>query len=384
MIGSFLRTKQFERILLIKPSAFGDVLHTIPLLVKLRQRYPAARIDWLITPENSDVVRCHPALSNVVLFPRKDLERIGRSWPATVGFCRMVHRLWNAHYDLVIDMHGQFRSALLTWATAAPVRIGFDRPRRRHGVQTDRTVAAYRHGWTGAREGSWLAYSHRIPIPTLDVHAVDRYLWLGPLLGLTDGPPDFRIHIPPEAEVAAERLLKTCGFSSRPFAALFPGTIWPTKHWHVEGFAEVGRHLLQTGRAVVLCGSKADREPSRLVASACPGAIDLTGKTTIAEIVALVRRAAVCVTNDSGPMHLAVSLDRPVVSVFGPTDAVWIGPYGRREAVVRADLACSPCYLRQIHHCPNEHACMKQVTAGMVIDRLEKILAGGDSTKRVA
>jgi lipopolysaccharide heptosyltransferase I len=376
MTGPSLRSRQFQRILLIKPSAFGDVLHTIPVLVKLRERYPKARIDWLITPENSDVVRCHPALSNVVLFARKDLERIGRSWPATMGFFRLLHQLWSTRYDLVIDMHGQFRSAVLTLATGAGVRIGFDRPQRQKAAEKDRPAEAYRHGWTGAREGSWLAYTHRIPIPTLEVHAVDRYLWLGPLLGLTDGPADFRIHVPPQAEARTSELLASCGLASRPFAALFPGTIWPTKHWHVEGFAEVGRHLLRTGRAVVLCGGPADRERGRLVADACPGIADLTGKTTIGEIVALVRRSEVCVTNDSGPMHLAVSLDRPVVSVFGPTDSIWIGPYGRPEAVVRMNLDCSPCYLRQVSHCPHGHACMKQVTAGMVIERMERILAG--------
>ncbi len=381
MTGSSLPTRQFKRILLIKPSAFGDVLHTIPVLVKLRERYPQARIDWLITPENSDIVRCHPALSNVVLFPRKDLERIGRSWSATAGFFRLLYQLWDTRYDLVIDMHGQFRSAVLTLATGAGVRIGFDRPQGQKETDRHRPAEAYRHGWTGAREGSWLAYTHRIPILTLDVHAVDRYLWLGPLLGLSDGPPDFRIHVPPECEPSVAELLAACGLSSRPFAALFPGTIWPTKHWQVEGFADVARHLLRTGRPVVLCGGPADRERSRLVAQACPGVVDLTGQTTIGEIVALVRRAEVCVTNDSGPMHLAVALDRPVVSVFGPTDAVWIGPYGRPNAVVRADLPCSPCYLRQVSQCPHEHACMKQVTAAMVIERMERILADGEERR---
>ncbi len=381
MTGSALLTRPFKRVLLIKPSAFGDVLHTIPVLVKLRERYPHAQIDWLITPENSDVVRCHPALSNVVLFARKDLERIGRSWSATVGFFRLLYQLWDTRYDLVIDLHGQFRSAVLTLATGAGVRIGFDRPQGQKENDKDRPAEAYRHGWTGAREGSWVSYTHRIPIPTLDVHAVDRYLWVSQLLGLSDGPPDFRIHVPPECETRASELLATCGLSSRPFAALFPGTIWPTKHWQAEGFADVARHLLRTGRAVVLCGGPGDRERSRLVAEACPGLVDLTGQTTIGEIVALVRRASVCMTNDSGPMHLAVSLDRPVVSVFGPTDAIWIGPYHRPNAVVRADLPCSPCYLRQVSQCPHEHACMTKVTPAMVIERMERILVESEARR---
>jgi len=93
-------------------------------------------------------------------------------------------------------------------------------------------------------------------------------------------------------------------------------------------------------------------------------------------LAALIQRAAVCVTNDSGSMHLTVALGRPVVSVFGPTDPVWIGPYSRPHAVVRSEVACSPCYLRRLRSCPHGHACMKEVTGAMVIERLERVLAG--------
>ena len=238
-------------------------------------------------------------------------------------------------------------------------------------------AAAYRHGWTGAREGAWVAYTHRIATPTLDVHAVDRYLWLGPLLGLPEGPPDSRIPLPVEAGERVEGLLREHGVSGRPFAVLVPGTLWETKHWHLEGFAQVARHLAATGRAVVLAGSAKERARCRAVAAACPGACDLSGQTTLTELAALIQRAAVCVTNDSGSMHLAVALGRPVVSVFGPTDPVWIGPYGRPGAVVRAGVPCSPCYLRKLRSCPEGQACMKEVDAGRVIERVEEVLRAG-------
>src|SRR5690242_15974019 len=128
---SDLRSRQFRRILLIKPSAVGDVVHTLPVLVKLRARYPEARIDWLITPENADLVRHHPALSNTVLFPRRSFAQFGRSWPATLGPLALLSTIRRGRYELVIDMHGQFRSAVFTLASGAPVRIGFDRPRVR-------------------------------------------------------------------------------------------------------------------------------------------------------------------------------------------------------------------------------------------------------------
>src|SRR5260370_7328780 len=125
-----LAAREFERILLIKPAAAGDVVHTLPVLVKLRARYPAARIDWLITPENAELVRYHPALSKAVLFARRDYTRWNRVLAAGAGLLKLVNDLQSAHYDLAIDFHRQFRSAFFALAIRAPVRIGFDRPLR--------------------------------------------------------------------------------------------------------------------------------------------------------------------------------------------------------------------------------------------------------------
>ena len=130
-----------------------------------------------------------------------------------------------------------------------------------------------------------------------------------------------------------------------------PGTNWETKEWRREAFAEVARHFMQKGFAVTLIGSERERALCDEVAKLAPGAINLAGETTLSELAALISRATICVTNNSGPMHLAVALGRPVVSIFGPTDPVWAGPYRRDGAVLRAELPCSPCYLRQLSRC---------------------------------
>ena len=370
-----LRSQDFRRILLVKPSALGDVVHTIPLLQKLRLRFPCAQIDWFITPENAELVRHHPALSGVVLFDRKELAGIGRSWNATTELIRLLGRLRRTRYDLVIDVHGQMRSALVTLATGAPVRIGFDRPVRRSQTQSEhhelRNVP--QRGWAGAREGSWMAYSHRIPIPTLDIHAIDRLLWLTPILGLDGAPADSRIYLSAETEMNTDRLLEQ--HLLQQFGALVPGTIWETKHWDPERFAEVGLWLKQRGFSVVLLGTRRDQTRCQTIAKMCPGAIDFSGQTNPAQLAAILKRAAICVTNDSGSMHLAVALERPVVSVFGPTNPVQIGPYGRPEAVVRVAVPCSPCNFRQLSQCPHSHACMRQVSATMMIERVESALS---------
>jgi heptosyltransferase-1 len=365
-----LQSADFPRILLIKLSGLGDVVHTLPVLVKLRARYPAARIDWLITPENADIVRCHPALPNVILFERGDFSKRGRRWHAVLAFLDLLKQIRRAKYDLVIDLHGQARSAFFALVSGARVRIGFDQPVKNIS----------RHGWRGAREGSWIAYTHRIPIPTLDVHAIDRYLWLGPLLGLDDNPPDLTIHLSSQTVRNVQRLLEEQGVpASKALVVLAPGTIWETKHWTIEGFAAVARQFLHDGFAVALAGTKRDQARCRQIAAAAPGACDLSGKTTPAELAALIRCAEICVTNDSGVMHLAASLGTPMVSVFGPTNPVRIGPYQRPESVVRLDLPCSPCNYRRLSQCPFDHACMKQLTSAMVVERARKILGTAKS-----
>ena len=376
--ASELQSTEFSRILLIKPSALGDVVHTIPVLVKLRARYPGARIDWLITPENAEIVRCHPALSNVVLFARRDFSKPGRRWRALLAFFGLLKQIRRTKYDLVIDMHGQVRSAFFALVSGARVRIGFDRP-----IKRELTVSAEHdlknvpnHGWRGAREGSWIAYTHRISIPTLDVHAIDRYLWVGSLLGFDDEPPDLAIHLSPETIHTVERLLEEHGVpAGKPLVVLVPGTIWETKHWTIEGFAGVAREFLRQGFAVALAGTKRDETRCRQIAAAAAGTINLCGKTTPADLAALIRRAEVAVTNDSGSMHVAASLGKPMVSVFGPTNPVHIGPYQRPESVVRVDLPCSPCNYRRLSQCPFDHACMKQLTPEMVVERVRKIVA---------
>jgi len=362
---SRLQSVEFSRILLIKLSGLGDVVHTLPVLVKLRARYPTARIDWLIASENAEIVRCHPALSNVVPFERRDFAKRGRRWHAIRAFLGLLKQIRSVKYDLVIDLHGQARSAFFALASGARVRIGFDRPVKNTS----------RHGWRGAREGSWIAYTHRIPISTLDVHAIDRYLWLGPLLGLDDNLPDLTIHLSSQTAHNVERLLQEHDIlASKALVVLAPGTIWETKRWTIEGFAAVAREFVHDGFAVALVGTKRDQARCRQIAAAVPGAWDLSGKTTPAELAALIQRAEVCVTNDSGAMHLAASLGTPMVSVFGPTSPIRVGPYHRPESVVRLDLPCSPCNYRWLRQCPFDHACMKQLSSAMVVERVREIL----------
>jgi lipopolysaccharide heptosyltransferase I len=378
-----LTRRDFRKILLIKLSAVGDVVHTIAVLNKLRRRYPTARLDWLVTPAIAELLRHHPAITNIIEFEREAWSTPWRLTPFA-SYVRLAAKLRATAYDLVVDMHGQFRTAALTLATSAPARIGFDRPRSSVWDASPRKFPeqARKHAWQGAREGSWLAYTHHIPVPTLDLHAVDRYLKVGQILGLDGEPADFSFPIPRSAVSRVEALLAEHGAEHGDIVIMAPGTVWETKHWGSDKFAEVARHFLSKDSAVVLIGSQRERVVCEEVVALAPGVIDLAGMTALSELAALIQRSTISITNDSGPMHLAVALDRPVISIFGPTDPVWIGPYRRGDAVLRADLECSPCYLRKLKHCHHHHACMRSVSAPAVIERAERILSA--SQKRFA
>ena len=371
-----LKDRDFQNILLIKLSAMGDVVQTIPLLNKLRRRYPAARLDWLVTPAIAELLRHNPAITNVIEFSRDEWSAPWRLTPFASA-ARLIATLRAAEYDLVLDLQGQLRSAVFAFASGAPVRIGFDKPRADVWQASPRKIPeeARKHAWQGAREGSWLAYTDHIPVPTLDVHPVERYLGVGPMLGLDESAPDFSFPIPPEASGRIDALLDYYGIAKARIIAMAPGTNWETKEWRRDAFAEVARHFLQKNYAVTLIGSDRERAVCEAVARLAPGAVNLAGETTLPELAALMRRAMIAVTNDSGPMHLAVALGRAVTSIFGPTDPLWAGPYRRDGAVLRVDLPCSPCYLRQLSRCMHGHACMHDVTANAVIDRVETLLA---------
>jgi heptosyltransferase I len=373
---SDLRSHDFKTILLIKLSALGDVVHTIPVLNKLRRRYPKARIDWLTTPATAELLQHNPAITNVIEFARDEWSSPWRLAPY-VSAMQLAQSLRRTGYDLVIDLQGQLRSGVFTYATGAPVRIGFDRPRAESWAASPRsfTADARAHAWQGARESSHLAYTDRIALPNIDVHPVDRYLSIAAMLGLDDRAADFAFPIPPEATTRIDALLDYYGIAKQRLIAMAPGTVWETKQWRLEGFGEVARHFLQANVAVTLIGSEREREVCDAVAAAAPGAVNLAGETTLSELAALLRRSTICLSNDSGPMHLAVALDRPVIGIFGPTDPIWAGPYQRDTTVLRADLPCSPCYLRALSRCRHEHACMTEISAQLVIDRIEPVLA---------
>lgn len=309
-----------ERILLIKPSAIGDVVHALPVLNLLRTRWPAAKISWLVTPTCAGLLEGHPQLDEVILFERKQFGHAWRSPAAAKALWQFSRDLRDRHFDLVIDLQGLLRSGWLAWETRAATRIGFG----------------------NARELGWIFYTHRVPIETTEQHAVDRYLAVAAALGCKSELVEFHFATTDEDRAAVDAMLP----AGRRFAVLLPGTNWATKRWPVEHFAACVEPLKSRfGLETVIAGGPGDSSLAAKIAG-----LNLCGKTTLRQLVALLERAELVIANDSGPMHIAAALGKPLVTPFGPTNPVRTGPYRRMDTVLRVDIPCSPCYSRRCSH----------------------------------
>jgi lipopolysaccharide heptosyltransferase I len=330
------------RILLIKPSAIGDIVHTLPVLALLRKRFPGAHIAWLISTTCAGLIEGHPMVDEVIYFHRR---RFGNGWrnPASaMGLIQFMTDLRKRKFDLAIDLQGLFRSGWFAWKTRAPVRVGFAQ----------------------ARELSPIFYTHRVPVGSPEQHAVDRYLKVAQALGCdTGGVVEFPFHVTPDDRAHVASLL---GEVDR-YAVLIPGTNWATKRWPVDRFAAMVKPLRDRWElTTIVAGSPQERE----LGARIPG-INLAGQTSLRQLIALLERAELVIANDSGPMHIASALRRPLVTLFGPTNPIRTGPYRRQDSVLRLDLPCSPCYSRTCSH----QSCLQWMRIEPVMELAERQLA---------
>jgi heptosyltransferase-1 len=335
------------RILIVKPSAIGDVVHALPVLNLLRRRWPGAHISWLVTPACAGLLVGHPQLDEVIRFERRELGKGWRSPRAAVELVRFTRSLRERRFDLVIDLQGLFRSGWLAGATRAPVRVG---P-------------------ANAREGAWVFYTHRVATGTNEQHAIERYLTIAEAVGCARGPVEFVFAV----DDADREHVK--GLTPGRYAVLMPGANWVTKQWPVERFAGlVGPLRERFGLESVVAGGP----DVAGLAERIPGTVNLAGRTNLRQLVALLERATLVVANDSGPMHIAAALGRPLVTPYGPTNPVRTGPYRRDDSVIRVDIPCSPCYSRRCSHV----SCLHWIGTEPVLELAERQMNGAGAGAR--
>lgn len=328
-----------RRILIVKPSSLGDIVHALPVLDALNRTFPQAKIDWVVAKGFEGLLEHHPMINRLWII-HKDRWKNLRALSQTAAEIRNLFQALRAEqYDLVIDLQGLLRSGLITNATKSRVRIGFEE----------------------AREGSRLFYTHTVK-GGRDIHAVDRYLRIAAQIGCDHAPACFPLPLVKDSD--AIRQLKA---EMSPYALLVPGARWATKRWSPERFAKLAAALPLNSLVI---GSKADAGIGLFIEQHSHGnARSLAGMTTLPELISIIRGARFVVTNDSGPMHIAAALDIPTIALFGPTNPVRTGPYGSRNVVLTPKIACAPCYKKQ---CPAPK-CMEELTKAQVLGALRSV-----------
>jgi len=342
-----------RRVLLIKPSSLGDIVHALPVLAALRETWPTVHIAWLCGRSLAPLLERLSLLDEVIPFDRARYGRMWRSLPAFLDFWRFAGELRRRRFDLVIDLQGLIRSGLLAFLSGAPRRVGF----------------------ADARELAWLFYTQRVPCPPTARHAVEKNLYLGRFLGLAAGPPRFPLGLTADEVAAARELLAlAAGRPMEAFIAVIPGARWESKRWPAERLAQLIDAMHSEGMPpCVLLGSPEERRSTDRILAACRSRpLDLVGRTSLRELPALLSLAKLVVCHDSGPMHLAAALNRPLVAIFGPTSPQRTGPYSPLARVVTNPVPCAPCFARR---CPlGHHDCMQKLEIAAVLEQVRAAL----------
>jgi lipopolysaccharide heptosyltransferase I len=343
-----------QRIALIKPSALGDIVHSLPVLTALRQRYPRARITWVVNRGFEGLLRGHPDLDATLAFDRQS-----SGWlRSALLYTRLLARLRRQAFDLVIDLQGLFRSGMMTAATGAARRVGL----------------------TSAREGAARFYTDVVPVADFNaIHAVDRYWLVAEALGAGAGPKTFRVPVADSARAWAEDVLRKL---PRPWLVMGVGSRWVTKRWLPEHFAALARRAQERFQGTAILIGTRDEEPWAAKATeGVPGSVcNLTGRTTLPNLAALLERADVVVANDTGPLHLAAALGRPVLAPYTCTRVLLNGPYGAHAHAVATRVWCHGSYIRRCARLE----CMAELTAERLWPVLEDLLTTWESNRRSA
>jgi lipopolysaccharide heptosyltransferase I len=309
--------QKLNNILIIKPSSMGDVVLALPALSALRKAFPDARISWFVRPDFAPLLEGHPYLDEIVHFDRKFLGRAWHSPKAFSALIALMRRLRNARYDAVFDFQGLFRTASLGWLSGAPLRLGM----------------------ASTREPTRLFYTHRISKTEQTVHLVDYYLDIVKAAGVTVADVEFVLPEDEQAASSVASLLKQNDVDPQDYVVLVPSSAHDDKCWPIDRFAQLADTIRdQFSAPVVAVGSPSERElAEQLNNRSQSGVINLAGRTSLRQLVALLRPARLVVSNDTGAGHIAAAWGTPVVMIFGRTNPARVAPYGKPECAAAID-----------------------------------------------
>jgi heptosyltransferase-1 len=338
-------------ILIVKLSAIGDVIHTLPALNAIRSHFPDAQITWLVEENAASLVEDHEALDRVLVSKRKRWMRGLRSssFFSTISeIYRFIKALRDTYYDMILDFQALLKSGVLIALTRGQRKIGFGK-----GLEH--------------MEHSYIFLNERIPAVNMEIHALSRGMMLLHAVGIPANEVEYNLPVSNRDREKVNNLLRRYGMrDNKSFIAINPVAKWETKLWANEKFAQLADRLIGAYDArIIFTGAFRDRQTIQDIMSFMKGrAVNLAGDTTLKMLAALYERVYFVVSTDTGPMHMAAAVGTPVVALFGPTAPWRTGPHGSDHQVIQAGLGCSPCFKRRCETMD----CMKLISVEQVLD----------------
>jgi heptosyltransferase-2 len=340
-----------KRYLVIQTAFIGDAILTLPLIQALKNAEVETFVDVLVIPRTSGLFSNHPAVSEILTFDKNGKDR------GLTGLQRVARLIAQHQYEAALIPHRSIRSALLPWLSRIPARIGFD------------------------RSAGWFLLTQTVPYE-LSLHEVGRNLRLLEPLGIHLNGKVLPNLYPSREDVQVvnaflmQRNLK----DTSAVIGIAPGSVWKTKRWPKERYAELSRRLVEQGLAVVLVGGEQDQSLCQEIqAFAASQRVALAaGQLSLLQSAELIRRCEAFVSNDSAPLHIATAMRTPVVAIFGSTVPEFgFAPYGEKSVVIETKgLSCRPCSTHGRQRCPiKTFECMENISTELVFNKVQEIVA---------
>ncbi len=340
-------SKNYKNILIVKLSAIGDVIHALPVAHALKQRYPEAHLTWVVEKPAYDLLINNPDIDEIIIFDKPKFKSVAgliKNMP------QLYKNLTRHRFDLAIDLQGLLKSSLIIAMSGATKNLGYCNMRELSHLISEPVCGANSQG-----------------------HVVDRYLDVAKFLGCDTKRVIFPIHFTAIEISQTEFIAKEIGFNmDRPYVVLAPGTNWTTKCWPIRRFIELVDKLLKKEIQVVIVGGPGDNHLSIEIQNQFYSdafLFNITGQTSLKQLAYVIKKGAVFIGGDTGPMHLAVAVGTPVVALFGPTDPKRNGPYQGENVVIQPNRSCINCWRREC-----DIACLDEIEADTVLREIEKLL----------
>lgn len=333
-----------KKILIVNVNWLGDVLFSTPFIRAVRKKYPDAYISCMIVPRCREILEGNPYLDELIIYDEEGKHA------SLLGKLQFISLLRSKKFDEVYFLHRSLTRTMLTALAKIPKRCGYVTKKRK------------------------LFLTHRIEPPKEQLHRTEYFLYLAEKLGFPTDRSGYDFYIPSNEENYIENLLKELNIGESPFIILNPGANWSLKRWPTENFGLLGDILSKKLKMkIVITGAEKDLELAKEVSKfMSEKPIIFAGKTNLKQLGALLKRAKLIITNDTGPLHIALAVGTKVLALFGPTSTKITGPYGPGDyRIVQKDVGCIiPCY----HLRCKDNRCMKAITPEEVFEEAKKLI----------